>query len=169
MELKTKLSPRLLILAGLLLGASLLLFGALHADGTGAETADEKKETAAAVGEAEAAREWCAYLEAEAERLCASVAGVSRVTVVVTVSGGFERQYACDETVRNGERSTEVVTLGSGSGAHLCNVGVLTPKIAGIGVSCRGASDAGTKAELTALLAAAFGVGTNKICVAEAD
>ena len=160
--MKTKINPHVLIAAGLLLGVLILLVGAAR----GRMSADKGESgVTEEPSDARAARTWCAYLEGEAERLCESVDGVGKVTVVITLSEGFERLYASDVTVRDGAHASEYVTVGSGSAAHLCDVGVSMPKIAGIGVSFRGSPDEGKCAELTALLSAAFGVGTNKIYV----
>ena len=168
-ETKEKFSPRLLIAGALICGVMLLVLGAVRGRATDKESGAGETGTVSSSEEAEAAKAWCAYLEGEAERLCASVSGISRVTVVVTLSGGFERLYAADESSEDGGfRASEYVRVGSGSSAHLCEVGVALPRIAGIGVSCRGASDDGIRAELTALLSAAFGVGPNKIYVTEA-
>ena len=111
---------------------------------------------------------YCAYLEAQAVKLCESVKGVSNVTVTITLDGGFEQIYATDKSVSGNTQSFEHVKLGSGSGAQLCAVSVSAPRVAGIGVTCRGGGSDRVRAELTELLCAAFGVGANKIYIAEA-
>ena len=116
-------------------------------------------------GAALSAMEWCRYLEEEAQRLCLSVDGVSNVTVVVTLSESFEQVYAANTESRDGRADSKYITVGSGSSAHLCQTGVTMPRIAGIGIVCRGASSPGVMAELTSLVAAAFGIGTNKIYI----
>ena len=121
-----------------------------------------------AVGsEADEMEEYCKYLEDQAVRLCDSVRGVSDVTVALTLEGGFEQVYAADEKSGGGSKSVEHVRLGSGSAAELCAVSVVSPKVAGIGVTCKGGRDEALRAELTALLSAAFGVGANKIYITE--
>ena len=111
---------------------------------------------------------YCAYLEAQAVKLCENVKGVSNVTVTITLDGGFEQIYATDKSVSGNTQSFEHVKLGSGSGAQLCAVSVSAPRVAGIGVTCRGGGSDRVRAELTELLCAAFGVGANKIYIAEA-
>lgn len=108
------------------------------------------------------------YLEEQAVRLCESVRGVSNVTVTLTLEGGFEQIYAADKTVSGVSQRIEYVKLGSGSGAELCAVSVAAPRVTGIGVTCRGGKEPSIRAELTALLSAAFGVGSNKIYITEA-
>lgn len=111
---------------------------------------------------------YSAYLEEQATRLCESVKGVSDVTVTLTLSGGFEQVYAADRTVNGSTQSIEHVKLGGGVGAELCAVSVSAPEVIGIGVTCKGGKSELVRAELTALLSAAFGVGSNKIYITEA-
>ena len=123
---------------------------------------------AASLSETAEIEAYCTYLEAQAVKLCESVKGVSNVTVTLTLDGGFEQVYATDRTVSGNAQSYEHVKLGSGSGAQLCAVSVSAPRVAGIGVTCRGGGNERVRAELTELLCAAFGVGANKIYITEA-
>ncbi len=134
------------------LGLILLLFGSF---GT-------KKEKAA--NTADEIEVYCRYLEDQAVRLCQSVRGVSDVTVALTLEGGFEQIYAADKSTTSGGQSIEHVKVGS----ELCAVSVSTPNVAGIGVTCKGGNSDAVRAELTALLSAAFGVKVNKIYITEA-
>ena len=59
--------------------------------------------------------------------------------------------------------------MGGGSSEAPIRIGVRTPRIAGIGVVCRGGGDDVTRAELISLLSAAFGIGASKIYIAEAN
>lgn len=139
-------------------GLILLLWGSFGGTrGEAAQTSD--------TAEIEA---YCSYLEAQAVKLCESVKGVSGVTVTLTLDGGFEQVYATDRTVSGNTQTFEHVKLGSGSGAQLCAVSVSAPRVAGIGVTCRGGGNERIRAELTELLCAAFGVGANKIYITEA-
>jgi stage III sporulation protein AG len=113
--------------------------------------------------------EYCEYLEGKAEKLCESVKGISGVTVNITLEGGFEQVYATDRQITQNGQSLEYVKIGSGASSKLCATAVRAPTIAGIGVSCKGCRDSTVKAELTALLSASFGVGTNKIYITEGD
>lgn len=146
----------LFIIIGAVIGLILLLYGSL---GGTAENA--------AVTEAGEMEAYCQYLEGQAVRLCESVRGVSEVTVALTLEGGFEQIYAADKKSGAGTQSIEHVKLGSGAAAELCAVSVASPKVAGIGVTCKGGRDEALRAELTALLSAAFGVGANKIYITE--
>ena len=144
------------IIIGAVIGILLLLLGSFGG----------KKESAA-LSETDQIEAYCQYLEKQAVRLCESVSGVSEVTVTLTLEGGFEQVYAADKTVSGSGQSIEHVKLGSGSAAALCAVSVASPKVVGIGVTCKGGRDAALRAELTALLSAAFGIGANKIYITE--
>ena len=155
----TEKKSRALIYAilGAAVGLLLLLWGSFGGVSEATSTSD--------TAEIEA---YCAYLEAQAVKLCESVKGVSNVTVTITLDGGFEQIYATDKSVSGNTQSFEHVKLGSGSGAQLCAMSVSAPRVAGIGVTCRGGGNDRVRAELTELLCAAFGVGANKIYIAEA-
>ena len=144
------------IIIGAVIGILLLLIGSFGG----------KKESTA-LSETDEIEAYCRYLEEQAVRLCESVNGVSNVTVALTLEGGFEQVYAADKTINGSGQSTQYVKLGSGSAAELCAVSVASPKVAGIGVTCTGGRDGSLRAELTALLSAAFGVGANKIYITE--
>ena len=120
-----------------------------------------------ALSETDEIEAYCQYLEEQAVRLCESVSGVSDVTVALTLEGGFEQVYAADKKVSGSGQSIEHVKLGSGNAAELCAVSVSSPKVVGIGVTCKGGRDEALRAELTSLLSAAFGIGTNKIYITE--
>ena len=145
-----------LILLGGLFGVLLLLAGS-------GWFAKPKENTAATRSDAE---ELEAYRESVEERiaaLCCSVDGVSEVRVAVTLSGGFETVYATE--IKNG--SEVYATVGSGSSAEALVISRDPPAVVGIGVVCRGGGNAGIRNELTALLAAAFRVPTNRIRISE--
>ncbi len=155
---KTKYST-LFAVIGAVLGLLLLLWGSF---GFGEK---EEKE----VSSADEIEAYSAYLEEQAVRLCESVRGVSNVTVALTLEGSFEQIYAADKSSTAVGNTLEYVKLGNGSSAQLCAVSVMAPKVSGIGVTCRGGKNESVRAELTTLLSAAFGVGTNKIYITEAE
>lgn len=157
MKGEKKNSAVIFAVIGAAVGILLLLWGSFGGTKESAELSD--------TDEIEA---YCSYLEEQAVRLCESVKGVSNVTVTLTLEGGFEQVYAADKTMTGNGQSIEYVKLGSGSNAELCAVSVSTPKVVGIGVTCKGGKSESVRAELTALLSAAFGVGTNKIYITEA-
>lgn len=109
--------------------------------------------------------EYRADLELRMESICAQVAGVGAVDVIVTLEGGFEYVYAYDIKSTVGGESTSYITIGSGDNESLVYITERAPSITGIGVVCSGGMDAAVRREVTALLSAAFGVGSNKIYV----
>jgi len=150
----------ILILAGAAVGIALLLLGS----GNWLKTADDKNEQPASPSSQEEIKQYKKELEQQIRELCESVNGVSGVTVVVTLSGGFEEIYAT-ELVNGNE---EYVILGSGSNASALHLLRSSPEIAGVGVVCRGGGNANIRQELTSLLCAAYRISSNRIYIAEA-
>lgn len=152
-----KLGIILLLVA---LGALLLLFGS--------RLGGDKESTAPTVPSEDAARTVEAYrmeLESRMEAICSRVAGVGEVEVVVTLEGGFSYVYATDKKTTSGGESLTYITVGSGDRESPVYLTEKAPTILGIGVVCTGGMDATVRREVTALLSAAFGVGSNKIYV----
>lgn len=147
-EQKKKEKPRQLVLAavGLCLGVALLLFGGFGGGDAAEEVVTESPEV------------YRQTLEASLTDLCSSVRGAGRVTVLVTLKGGYEYVYATD---RNGG----CVTVGSGSGERAVVASVRAPEIAGVGIVCAGADDPRVAEELCELVSAALGIGRNRIYV----
>ena len=143
------------------LGVILLLFG----NRAGKKDGADGVESLPAGGGLRTTEEYRAELEARMESLCSRVAGVGSVEVVVTLEGGFAYVYACDvKTTASGE-STTYITVGSGNNESPVSITERAPAILGIGVVCAGGMDPTVRKEFTALLSAAFGVGSNKIYV----
>ena len=123
----------LLLAAGLAAGLLLIAFGSSGG-----------KKTDSAVSDAAEINAYAAALEEKARALCESASGVGRgsVTVTITLDGGFDAVYAEDsekKTSGTGESVTgKYATVGGGSSEAPIRIGVRTPRIAGIGVVCRG-------------------------------
>lgn len=158
-----------IVVLGALVGVGLLVIGSLDLPfGKG-----EQKNTATVTdeqGELQAYRE---QLAREIAALCAEVQGVGRVQVVVTLSGGYEYVYARDlESKTGGDTYTweeSYVIVGSGNAQSPLLLMKKQPGIAGVGIVCEGGGDPLVQNELTALVSAAFGIGTNKIHVSAAQ
>lgn len=138
----------LLLGALLLLGLALLFYG-----GSGRD-----KNEAVEPSESLDAEVYRRELTEEIAALCGQVKGVGRATVLVSLSGGYEYVYARDA-------DGDCLSVGSGSGKQAVVESILPPVISGIGIVCEGGGDAAVRAELTALLTAALGVGANKIYI----
>ena len=147
---------QLLILLGALVGVGLLLFG-------GAWSSDREDETVLPSEDTgESLTEYQRTLESEIRTLCQKVSGVDQVTVAVSLEGGFETVYATE-----GEDGSYVI-VGSGSSASPLVLMQARPKIAGLGVVCRGGSSPTVQRELIALLCATYDLPANRIYVTEA-
>ncbi len=136
--------PLVLILVAA--GVLLLLFGGMESTPT-AKNATISEET-------EAYRK---SLEGELTALCEKVKGAGKVTLLLTLDGSEEAVYAKDE--RNGA-TDYVVSAGEGLLLYRRH-----PAVLGVAVVCTGGDRADVRAELTALLSAALGVGSNRIYI----
>ena len=147
------------VLVCLAVGALLLLVG--NRVGTTPDTAtpEPSPDTARAV------EEYRAELEDRMEAICSRVAGVGEVEVAVMLEGGFSYVYATDKKTTSAGETLTYVTIGSGDRETLVYVSETPPAIVGIGVVCTGGMDPTVRREVTSLLSAAFGVGSNKIYV----
>ena len=152
-------------LIGVALGVLLLMFG-----GDLAEIFDRDSDTNDATDPTtnQDRMSMESYRQAIEERvvwICAKVEGAGQVYAVVNLSGGFEYVYASDIKSTTGGVSSEYIVIGSGDGERVVYLSERVPDILGIGVVCTGGSDPTVQKEVTALLSAAFGVGSNKIYV----
>ena len=147
------------VLVCLAVGALLLLVGNRVGATPDTATPEPSTDTARAV------EEYRAELEDRMEAICSRVAGVGEVEVAVMLEGGFSYVYATDKKTTSAGETLTYVTIGSGDRETLVYVSETPPAIVGIGVVCTGGMDPTIRREVTALLSAAFGVGSNKIYV----
>ena len=158
-----------IVIIGAVVGVGLLLLGSWDLP---LFQKQEKQESTdlGAQNELQAYRE---QLSREISTLCAEVQGVGKVQVVVTLSGGYEYVYACDVQSKTGNETytweESYVLVGSGSAQTPILLMRKQPSVAGVGIVCQGGDDPGVQNELTALVSAAFGIGTNKIHVSAAQ
>ena len=137
-------------------GAILLLLGGMELS----QDASEAPHTSYSIEEDEQVL-YQQYLEKRVESLCASMSGVGKVTAVVTLSGGFTSEYATEWIDGN----EEYVILGNGSSASALFLSRTAPTIEGIGIVCHQNCSESARAELIALVSAAFHVPSNRIYV----
>ncbi len=141
-----------LLLGGLLLGVLLLIIGGLG---------EEKSESVDADTVALRVTELAEYeekTERELEALCESVKGVSDVEVLVTFDTGYTVRYTED-----GNKNP--ASVGSGSSEEALFDTILPPEIAGVGIVCRGGSNAAVQQALTELVSTALGIPANRVFV----
>lgn len=103
-------------------------------------------------------------LEARIVDLCEQVAGVSDVSVLLTLDGGVERIYAENST--GGGQSYVVISAGGEEKVVL--VREICSSVRGIAVVCHGGENISIRRTLTELLSCALGVPISKISVAGA-
>lgn len=149
------------VLLTALLGVFLLLLpdGARESGGT---------ETAAAEDFDRAA------LQKEMEQILSEIEGVGKLSLMLTVEGGGERQLARDEaaSVKTGDtdeertRKSETVVLGSGSGAEVVVTQSYYPRFVGALVVCEGAGSAAVRLTVTQAVGALTGLSSDQITVA---
>ena len=147
-----------LIVVGALVGVALLLFSGVQ------ETREEETQPERYDPREDELVQYQTYLETRVKSICESVNGVSGVTAIVTLSGGFEAVYATEYPDGN----EEYVILGSGSNATALYLTRAAPEIVGIGIVCRGGSSLAVQKELIALISASFHLPSNRIYVTEA-
>lgn len=97
-------------------------------------------------------------LEKEITSLCESVSGVSSAEVVVTLEEGSTRRIAYGS-------DGKAVIVGSGSSAAAEVLSVSPPRVAGVGVVCRGGGDPHVQRELTDLISTALGISAHRVYV----
>lgn len=162
-KIKWRPDRRLLLVGLLALGGVLLLC----LGGSGGADADSTR-TDTSVSQRELLEAYTAQLRREIAELCDRVDGVSDVSVAVSLECGYEFVYATDtrsQSTGSAAGQVQYVTVGSGSSERTVYLTELLPRISGIGVVCRGGSDPEVVRRLTALLSAAYDVGSNKIYV----
>lgn len=155
-----------LLLLGAVLGVVLILVG----NGDWFSSGETKENTPPAVQDP--LTTYATLTEQKIAALCASVQGVDKVTVVVTLEGDFTYVYATDteSSERDGvvEQHVQYVTVGSGPNEQTVLLTREYPRVCGIGIVCRGGGDATVRREILSLLSATYGIPTNQIYITEA-
>ncbi|MBQ9783710.1 MAG: hypothetical protein IJW44_04230 [Clostridia bacterium] len=151
-----------LLILGAAVGIFLLVFGSI-----GVKKQESSEEAAASSSISEMDPDAFAQsVEDQVTKICSQVKGAGRVSVVVTLKGGYRAVYATDsQSTGSGYKNSTVLT-GSGSSEGAVLVCYENPEIGGIGIVCDGGDDPLVRQSVVSLVAAAFNVGTNKIYVA---
>jgi stage III sporulation protein AG len=108
--------------------------------------------------------EYALRLEARLSQLLETMEGVSQVKVMVTLESGEEYRFASQSVTS----SDSFFYLPSGSGSQepiLTTVG--TPKIKGVSVVCKGASDIRIQKKIIELVGSTLNLSQNQIFVTE--
>jgi len=155
-------------LGGVALGVILLLFGGEWKS----VFMDDQDKSAASPSEAAGGtlqllsmEEYRVAMERRVCDVCSRVTGAGEVYAVVNLAGGYEYVYATDQKITSGGEAYEYLIIGNGNDERVVYLTERVPEILGIGVVCAGGQETQVKNEITALLSAAFGIGTHKIYV----
>ncbi|MBR0443203.1 MAG: hypothetical protein IIX15_02580 [Clostridia bacterium] len=155
------------LILGAAVGVALILLG------NGRGTKEVSGQNAVTTQAKDPLYEYTEMIEKKIAALCASVCGVSEVQVAISFEGDFTYVYATDSDTQEkdgmSERQEQYVTVGSGSSEQTILLTRTPPALSGIGIVCCGGGDAAVRQELMSLLSAAFGIGSNKIYIAEAN
>ncbi len=152
-EMGKKIPRTAILIAGAVIGILMLMLG-------NADAAGEREEDVAVF----AADEMEAYARALEERICdfcEEVEGVGTARVSVSLESGYRRVYAQEDST--------YVMVGSGASRGTVYLTDEPPRIGGIAVICDGGGDPTVCRRLIGLLTAAYGIGANKIYIAQAQ
>ncbi len=149
-------SPKKLLVVGLAAaGVILLVLGAVQGKDDSPQKSDQ---------DVTGALDYANSLEERIVKLCEEVAGVSDVSVLLTLDGGTEHIYAENST---GSGESYVIISVNGEQKTVL-VRDIYSSVRGIAVVCRGGDDIAVRRTLTELLSCALGVPISKISVAGA-
>ena len=151
-------------LGGVVIGVLLLLFGKDMGDIWSKDTTQEPTYDTGAPDRMSME----AYRTALEERvcwICTKVEGAGQVYAVVNLQSGYSYVYASDTKTTSGGVSEQYIIIGSGNDERVVYLTEQVPEILGIGVVCTGGGNVKVQKEVTALVSAAFGVGSHKIYV----
>lgn len=161
-EIKKKHSGAVLAAIGIIVGIVMLLVGSFGGIGK-SENANATDDAGSVELDAKAYEQ---ELESKIRELCYGVKGVGRVSVMVSLKGGYKTVYAMDAQASSGGYRSEIVKVGSGSNQDGIITGYENPEISGVGIVCEGGDDARVRGEIVSLVSAALDISTNKIFVA---
>ena len=141
-----------LLIGGIALGLLLLFVGSNAKDTEKSTTITEKEESLQELAT------YKAELEKELETLCSAVSGVGQVDVMVRLESGNSIIYASDG-------SGKPSTVGSGSTQTPLYSTIHTPRIAGVGIVCRGGNDPTIQQKLISLVSTTLDISSSRVFV----
>lgn len=164
-----KLKTNVIVAAGIL--GILLIF----LSGIDFEKDDESYTPTAEETACTSTEEYRDMLEADLEKMLSSIYGAGRVDVMISLDGTTEYVYAqqvqSSSDVANGETASEyrneLVLLDTDKGTAALVTKVLHPRVSGVLIVCDGGGDIVLTEKLINSAAAALGISTANICVAQ--
>ncbi len=133
------------VLALAVVGVMLLLLGSGAPSGQSREARD---------GYSDTSERFKSEIVLQIKEICTRVSGDSSPTVTLTLEQGEEYVYA--------RRSDGSYVTSSGDAVLLC---ARAPLVRGVAVVCRNGDDPDVKSEITSLVCALLGIGSNKVFV----
>lgn len=151
----------IVIIAIGILGMLMIMFSET---GEGENKPDHENESQLIMSEKELANEVEAFIE--------NIKGAGETKVILTFESFEETVYALDEDEKislSGESdySSEHVIIDTGDSEDGLKLKVLSPKIRGVAVTCKGGDNPIVKERIITAISALFDISTNKISVAE--
>lgn len=145
--------------------------------GTDMEDTSKEGEGAAKSYEGESAADYTEYMESRLKSVLSGMAGLSQVSVMITVKDNGERITAKDVSMSTGSSdnasqssTTESTVMQDGDGMSLPYVTrYVQPDVEGVVVCCKGAENADTVLQITNAVQALFDVPVHKIVILEAN
>ncbi|MBR3416509.1 MAG: hypothetical protein IKH09_07440 [Clostridia bacterium] len=143
-----------IIIAGAALGIFLIAYRPVSTSGTASEEDGLEKISF-----------YTETLEERIEDLCRCSAGISDVSVLLTLDSGSEYVYAANTEESEGSGTREYLIVSGENGGEPVRVTEICPKVRGVAVVCTNGDRADVKEKITTLLSAALGIPTNRIRV----
>ena len=108
----------------------------------------------------------------ELENLIESISGAGKARVMLTFEGSAESVFAADSEERTStegetDLSKEYIIIDGGDGETGLRLKMISPKIRGVAVVCKGGRDPVIKEQIISAVSALFDISSNKISVAE--
>lgn len=161
-RLKTDRRALIILVAGLLAMAAIVLFGA------------KKEKTAPAADEPAAVFSEQA-LHDQLTALLSCVRGAGKTEVMLTFESGSETVYAADtdaafdrkDSGESDTRKSDVVLVKSGTSESGLRVKEVFPRVRGVAVVCEGGANAVIREQIISLVTALFDIKSTNVSVAE--
>lgn len=168
---KTRLNPKMLLIAALLVsGIISLMLSELASDAEAADTAVSTTACTVDSGEYEA------ELEERLISIISAIDGAGETKVMITLESGREEVYLnnfdYDESSDSGgknsfERKDDYVIVDGSSGQEGIVIRITEPKVRGVAVVCRGAGDETVRLQIVEAVTALLDISSARVSVAK--
>ncbi len=153
--LSGKKKSLILVVLGIV-GVLLIVFGSIKDDGTKTEENSPKNQSA---------EEYITGLENKIGNITEQITGSSRVRVIVNIASGSEFQYLSNEEIKENASSREYVTVRGEDGDSPILLKEIYPEIVGVSIACKGGDSPEVQEKLIRVIATAYDISSNRICI----